>query len=215
MGTPTDFAAKGCTGMRRPSNRAPAKIVLVALISFNSVSTLRRAPANAEHPSSSTCYYYGAISDLRSALALICYNFIVVQFASNISIAIYAPSGRPTCSTATAAPCCSKIEHNAGLTGAIGPSQAKVWRKSTDGRREQSEPPFSFFHSLPPNQQTNTSRRLCPSPRTSLPKKASHKSPASLPFPRTSNSAPNARSQTSNRAGTSSKKPLTTTSKSC
>ena len=95
MGTPTDFAAKGCTGMRRPFNRAPAKIVLVALTSINSVSTLRRAPANAEHPSSSTCYYYGAISDLRSALALICYNFIVVQFASNISIAMPHPDDPP------------------------------------------------------------------------------------------------------------------------
>ena len=39
MGSSTDFAAKGCTAMRRPSNKAPAKIVLVALISLNSVST--------------------------------------------------------------------------------------------------------------------------------------------------------------------------------
>ena len=79
-----------------------------------------------------------------------CYNFIVVQYLN-----CYAPSGRPTCSTATAPPCCSRIEHNAGLTGAIGPSQAKVWRKSTDGRRDQSEPPFSPFLSFIPFHPTN------------------------------------------------------------
>ena len=39
MGNLTDLAAKGCTRMGGPSNRASAKIVVVALIAFNSVST--------------------------------------------------------------------------------------------------------------------------------------------------------------------------------